>query len=60
MVLGDASQQLWAVLFILGRFSLIGLGLGLDNKWARVPRSFGPTIVPKNPAVRLLGQGGGF
>ena len=26
----------------------------------RVPKSFGPTIAPQNPAVRLLGRGGGF
>ena len=47
-------------LFILRRFSLLGLGLGLDIKWAGVPRSFGLTIAPQNPAVRLLRWKGGF
>ena len=30
------------------------------SKWAGVPRSFGPTIAPKNPTVRNLRRGGGF
>ena len=34
--------------------------LGLILIWAGVPRSFGPTIAPQNPAVRLLGRRGGF
>ena len=46
--------------FVLGHFFLLGMGLGLDIKWARVPRSFGPTIAPQNPAVQILGRGGGF
>ena len=43
--------------FVLEHFFLLGVGLGLDIKWAG---SFGPTIAPQNPAVRLLGRGGGF
>ena len=46
--------------FVLGHFFLLGMGLGLDIKWVRVPRSFGPTIAPQNPAVQILGRGGGF
>ena len=34
--------------------------LGLILKWAEVPRSFGLTIAPQNPVVRLLGRRGGF
>ena len=34
-------------LFILGRFSLLGLDLGPDIKMGRGPRSFGPTIAPQ-------------
>ena len=60
MVLGDASQQLGPFLLILGRFLFLGVGLGLDMKWARVLRSFSPTIAPQNPVARLLGRGGGF
>ena len=60
MVLGDASQQLGPFLLILGRFLFLGVGLGLDMKWAGVLRSFSPTIAPQNPAARLLGRGGGF
>ena len=41
-------------------FSSLAWALGLILKWAGVPRSFGPTISPQNPAVRILGQGGGF
>ena len=41
-------------------FFLLGVGLGLDTEWAEVAKFFGPTITPQNPAIRLLGQGGGF
>ena len=34
--------------------------LGLILKWVGVPRSFGPTIAPQNPVVRLLGRRWGF
>ena len=34
MVLGIASQQLRPSLLILGRFFFLGVGLGLDIKWA--------------------------
>ena len=34
MVLGDASQQLGPSLLILGHFFFLGVGLGLDMKWA--------------------------
>ena len=54
MVLGNASQQLEPSLLILGRFFFLGVGLGLDMKWARLAKSFGPIIAPQNPAVRLL------
>ena len=37
--------------FVLGYFFLLGVGLGLDIKWAGVPKSFGPTIAPQNPAI---------
>ena len=46
--------------FVLGHFFLLSMGLGLDIKWAGVPRSFGLTIAPQNPAVRILRRGGGF
>ena len=60
MVLGDASQQLEPSLLTLGRFLFLGVGLRLDMKWAGLAKSFGPTITPKNPVVRLLGRRGGF
>ena len=60
VILGNISWQSRFPLFVLGHFFLLGMGLRLDMKWAGVPRSFGPTIVPQNPAARLLGQGGGF
>ena len=43
MVLGDISQQLGPSMFILGRFFFIGVGLGLDMKWAGLAKYFGPT-----------------
>ena len=47
-------------LVILGRFSPQLGPWAYHSKWARVLRSFGPTIAPQNPAVRILGRGGGF
>ena len=47
-------------LVILGRFSSSAWALGLILKWVRAPRSFGPTIAPQNPAVRILGREEGF
>ena len=44
MVLGGASQQLGPSLLVLGRFFFLGVGLGLDMKWAGVATSFGPTL----------------
>ena len=38
MVLGGASQQLGPSLLILGRFFFLGVGLGLDMKWAGLCR----------------------
>ena len=60
VVLGSISWQSGFPLFVLGHFFLLGIGLGLDMKWARVLRSFGPTIAPQNSTTRLLGRGGGF
>ena len=37
-------------LFILGRFSLLGLSLGLDIKWVEIPRSF------DNPSLTVIYQ----
>ena len=34
MVLGNASQPFGPSLLILGRFFFLGVGLGLDMKWA--------------------------
>ena len=44
----------WAFLVHLERFFFLGVGLGLDMKWAGLAKSFGPIIAPQNPAVRLL------
>ena len=60
VVLGSISWQSGFPLFVLGYFFLLGMGLGLDMRWAGVPRSFGPTIAPQNPTTRLLRRGGGF
>ena len=60
VVLGSTSWQSGFHLFVLGHFFLLSMSLGLDMKWAKVPRSFDPTIAPSNPAARLLGRGGGF
>ena len=57
---GDVSWQFGSSSFVLGHFFLLGVGLGLDMKWAKVVKFFGPTIAPQNPAARLLGQRGGF
>ena len=47
-------------LVILGRFPPQLGPWAYYPKWAGVPRSFGPTIAPQNPAVRNLGRGVGF
>ena len=60
IVLSDVSWQFGLSLFILGRFFLLGMGLGLCIKWVRVAEFFDPTIAPQNPAVRLLGRRWGF
>ena len=41
-------------------FSSSAWALSLILKWAGVPRSFGFTIAPQNPAVWILGRGWGF
>ena len=45
VVLGNISWQFGFLLFVLGHFFLLGMGLGLDMKWAGVPRPFGPTVI---------------
>ena len=60
IVLGNVSWQFRPSSFVLGHFFLLSVGLGLDMKWAGVAKFFGPTIAPQNPAVYLLGRGGGF
>ena len=60
IVLSDVSWQFGLSLFILGRFSLLGMGLGLYIKWVGVAEFFDPTITPQNSVVRFLEQRGGF
>ena len=60
VVLGSISWQFGISMLVLGHFFLLGMGHGLDMKWAGVANSFDPTIAPQDPAVRLLGRGGGF
>ena len=60
VVLDNISWQSGLSLFVLGHFFLLGMGHGLDMKWAEVAKSFGPIIDPQNPVVRLLRLGGGF
>ena len=60
IVLNDIFWQLGPSLFVLRHFFLLGMDLGLDMKWTGVAKFFGPTIAPQNPAVYLLGRGGGF
>ena len=45
VILGSISWQSRFPLFVLKHFFLLGMGLGLDMKWAGVPRSFGPTLI---------------
>ena len=47
-------------MLVLEHFFLLDMGHGLDMKWVGVANSFGPTIAPQNPVIRLLGRGGGF
>ena len=60
VVLGSTSWQFRLSLFVLGHFFLLGMGHGLDMKWAGVAKSIDPTITLQNPVVWLLGLGGGF
>ena len=43
IVFGNVSWQFGPSLFILGHFFFLGVGLGLDMKWARIAKFFGPT-----------------
>ena len=58
VVLDSIFWQSGFLLFVLGHFLLLGMGLGLDMKWAGVLRSFGLTIVPQNHAAWRFGLGG--
>ena len=44
IVLGDVFWQLGLSLFILGRFFLLGMGLGPCMKWAGAAEFFDPTL----------------
>ena len=49
VILGSTIWRSGFPSFVLGHFFLLGVGLGLDIKWAGVPISFGPTpIITKN------------
>ena len=60
IVLSNVSWQFGPSSFVLGHYILLGVGLGLDMKWAEVAKFFSPTIAPQNPVVQLPGQGEGF
>ena len=45
IVLGNVSYQFGPSSFVLGHFSLLGVGLGLDMKWVEVAKFFDPTNV---------------
>ena len=59
-VLDDVSSPFGLSSFVLGHLFLLGVGFGLNIKWAEIVKFFGPTIAPQNPAVWLLGRKGGF
>ena len=44
IILGNVSRPFGLSLSILGRFSLLGAGLGPSIKWSRVVKLFGPTV----------------
>ena len=46
IVFGDVSKPFGLFSFVLGHFFLLGVGLGLSMKWARVIKFFVPTITP--------------
>ena len=45
IVLGDVSWQFGLSLFVLERFFLLGMGLGLCMKWAGAVKFFDPTLL---------------
>jgi len=45
LFLGDVSGPFGLSSFILGRFFLLSVGLGLGIKWAGVVKFFNPTII---------------
>ena len=45
VVLSDVSWQFGLSSFVLEQFFLLGVGLGLSIKWARVAKFLDPTII---------------
>ena len=45
IILGNVSWQFRPSSFVLGHFFLLGMGFGLDMKWAGVAKFFSPTII---------------
>jgi len=45
IVLDNVSRLFGLSLFVLGHFSLFGVGLGFSIKWVEVVKFFGPTIL---------------
>ena len=45
IALGNVSRLFGLSLFVLGHFSLLGVGLGLSIKWVGIIKFFGPTII---------------
>ena len=54
IVLGDVSWQFGLSLFVLGRFFLLGIGLGLCMKWAGVAEFFAPTRTNRRKFIQYL------
>ena len=48
VVLGSTSWQFGFPLFVLGHFFFLSIGLKLDMKWVKIPRSFGLTKIIQN------------
>ena len=54
IVLDNVSWQFGPSSFVLGHFLLLGVGFGLDMKWAGVAKFFGPTVGIEDIEIRII------